>query len=359
MKHSFTTAIVLVLTLGVGREARAQWSYCNSGTAYNGTCYEGSSTSGWTNISATSTAGNAVVGTDTSSGNGVQGQSSTGIGVIGSSHTSQAAPSSEIGVFGVASSSSTPGAGVYGLNVNEGYGVYGTAVSADAIHGVYTGSGGSSAVAGVANTSGNGVYGSADNASYYAIEGHQNNASGYTAYFYGGLGINLASGLSYWYNGGTCIGGFCASDRRLKNNITPLADALGTLLRLKGVTYEWKKPEEHGNLTGPQMGFIAQDVERVFPQWVDENSQGVKGIVMSPLQISALEVESIRTLKTENDVLQARATELEDRVKSLEAGRRPVISGFGEGGIGLGLLAVAGAIVASLRRRRAEEQSSL
>jgi len=67
-------------------------------------------------------------------------------------------------------------------------------------------------------------------------------------------------------------------------------------------------------------------------------------------QIEALEVESIRTLKLQNDALQ-------ERVKSLEAGRRPVVSGFGEGGVGLGLAAVAGAILFSSRRKRTEARA--
>jgi len=128
MKHSLQVATIVIGLLGFGREARAQWSYCNSGTAYNGTCYEGTSTSGWTNISATSTAGNAVIGADTSSGNGVWGQSQTGIGVIGSSDTTDSAPTLKIGVFGEANSSS--GAAVYAHNVSTStgtndWGVYG------------------------------------------------------------------------------------------------------------------------------------------------------------------------------------------------------------------------------------------
>jgi hypothetical protein len=70
--------------------------------------------------------------------------------------------------------------------------------------------------------------------------------------------------------------------------------------------------------------------------------------VIDPLQLAALEVESIRTLKTEND-------DLRERVKSLEAGRRPLISGFGEGSFGFGLMAVAGAVILTRSRRSHSE----
>jgi hypothetical protein len=57
-------------------------------------------------------------------------------------------------------------------------------------------------------------------------------------------------------------------------------------------------------------------------------------------------VDSIRTLKTENDELRA-------RVNALEANRRPVISGLtAEGGLfGIGFVTMAGAFVVSRRKR--------
>ncbi|HWR26548.1 MAG TPA: tail fiber domain-containing protein, partial [candidate division Zixibacteria bacterium] len=58
------------------------------------------------------------------------------------------------------------------------------------------------------------------------------------------------------------------SDRRLKKNIKPLKDSLDKLLKLRGVTYEWKEPEKIGNTPGEKIGLIAQEVEEIFPEWV-------------------------------------------------------------------------------------------
>jgi hypothetical protein len=118
------------------------------------------------------------------------------------------------------------------------------------------------------------------------------------------------------------------------------------LLQLRGVTYEWKAPEEPSRKTGTQVGFIAQEVEKVFPKWVDEDSKGFKAIVMPPMQLAALEVESIRTLKAEND-------ELRKRVDALESGRQPRMAGINLNGVGLGVggLALAGAVVFSRRKK--------
>ncbi|MFY9643351.1 MAG: tail fiber domain-containing protein, partial [Rhodomicrobium sp.] len=99
----------------------------------------------------------------------------------------------------------------------------------------------------------------------------------------------------------------------------PITRGLDDLLRLRGVTYEWIDPETHANQTGTQRGFIAQDVEKVFPGWVNTDKDGFKTLSVS--QIEALEVESIRTLKMQNDMLA-------ERVRDLESGVRPRVSGI-------------------------------
>jgi hypothetical protein len=61
-----------------------------------------------------------------------------------------------------------------------------------------------------------------------------------------------------------------SSDARVKKNIRPMADGLDKLTKLRGVTFEWVNPEDHANQTGTQAGFVAQEVEKVFPNWVQE-----------------------------------------------------------------------------------------
>jgi hypothetical protein len=83
-----------------------------------------------------------------------------------------------------------------------------------------------------------------------------------------------------------------SSDARLKKDTRPLEHALDRLLELRGVTYEWIEPAKHGNLTGTQIGMIAQDVEPVFPQWVGEDSDGYK--TLGFMGFEALTVEALR-----------------------------------------------------------------
>ncbi len=107
-----------------------------------------------------------------------------------------------------------------------------------------------------------------------------------------------------------------SSDARLKTKVEPLSGSLDKLLKLRGVSYEWKDPEEHGNLTGKQIGMIAQEVEKVFPQWVGTDSNGYKDLTFRGFE--ALAVEAFRELKAENEMLKLKYKELEARTESLQ-----------------------------------------
>ena len=147
-----------------------------------------------------------------------------------------------------------------------------------------------------------------------------------------------------------------ASDARLKEHVMPLSDALSRLLGLRGVTFEWRRPEQHGNLRGPQIGLIAQEVERVFPEWVATGSDGYKTLNMRGFE--ALAVESFRELKTDNNRLRAENAALAARLQRVEstvaALRSPEPSARGSSPwMMLGLVGVAAAVGIGWRRRYA------
>jgi hypothetical protein len=238
------------------------------------------------------------------------------------------------------SGSACGGGGVYAA-ANCGYGVLASSDTNYAVSGTSTNNTG---IVGVSQA--NGYSGVAGVNSYggYAVSGWTNGGGGYAGYF---DGVVKVTGELYV---GSCSG--CTSDVRLKTSVHPLTGALEQLLKLKGVTFEWKAPSEHENEAGrglgTQTGFIAQDVETVFPGWVKQDGytapDGQKYKTLELRQIEALEVESIRSLKSENDALK-------ERVAALENGRRPMISSMNGLGLGVGGLAIAGALVLSRRRR--------
>ena len=102
------------------------------------------------------------------------------------------------------------------------------------------------------------------------------------------------------------------SDERLKKDIQPLTHALDAILQLQGKTYRWKEDTTFANKQ--DIGLVAQDVEKVFPELVAENEQGYKGIAYSKLTAVLIEAikeqqNQITTLQQENQQLKSAMVE--------------------------------------------------
>jgi hypothetical protein len=118
-----------------------------------------------------------------------------------------------------------------------------------------------------------------------------------------------------------------SSDARIKKNIEPLTGALDKLTQLRGVSFEWVNPEDHANQTGRQGGFVAQEVERAFPHWVQEVHGAARDAALTPngkikslslpFEFDALLVEALRELRAENADLKKRLADIEQHLKSL------------------------------------------
>ncbi len=89
------------------------------------------------------------------------------------------------------------------------------------------------------------------------------------------------------------------SDKRLKTEIEPLQGALDKLLALQGRTFRWRDPATQGGRYDVEMGLIADDVQRVFPQWVRTAPNGYKTLTVSGFE--ALTAEALRELRAEKD----------------------------------------------------------
>lgn len=88
-----------------------------------------------------------------------------------------------------------------------------------------------------------------------------------------------------------------SSDRRLKHNINPLVGSLEKLLRLRPVTFEYNDPVKFK--AGVHAGFIAQDIEEVFPEWVFTEEDGMKSIGFRGFESTT--VQALRELRAEKD----------------------------------------------------------
>ncbi|MBT3071405.1 shufflon system plasmid conjugative transfer pilus tip adhesin PilV [Rhodomicrobium sp. Az07] len=112
---------------------------------------------------------------------------------------------------------------------------------------------------------------------------HVFNGSGTTTSVIYGAGGMWTSGDIYANNH------FQHSDRRLKDNIAPAA-GLDVVSRLQGVTFNWKKDGT------PSAGVIAQDVEKVMPEAVNTDGQGMKSVSYDSLMAPV--IQAIRELKS-------------------------------------------------------------
>jgi hypothetical protein len=148
---------------------------------------------------------------------------------------------------------------------------------------------------------------------------HISNSSSYTILYgqligavaadYGTLGVNTQSyggngivevydpgsiGVSVW--GQTDIVAF--SDERTKTDITKIDDAINKIKRINGVTYKRVDLTD----TRRYAGVIAQEIEKVLPEVVHENTDGFKSVAYGNL-VSLL-IEGIKELSGEIENLK-------------------------------------------------------
>ena len=113
-----------------------------------------------------------------------------------------------------------------------------------------------------------------------------------------------------------------SSDPRLKHDAAPLKGTLDRLLALRGYQFLYNDDvvEGHRGLPGLQIGLMADEVERVFPDWVTRDEQGMR--MVTERSTTALMVEALRDLRAEKDaqIAQQRAenAELKARLERLE-----------------------------------------
>lgn len=104
------------------------------------------------------------------------------------------------------------------------------------------------------------------------------------------------------------------SDRRWKENIVKIDSALEKISLLEGVTYYWKDKEVRG--AERQIGLIAQDVEKAFPEAVKKDNEGYMSLNYDGL-VGAL-VEGIKEQQLQIKSLQESVTQLKEEINSLK-----------------------------------------
>ena len=92
------------------------------------------------------------------------------------------------------------------------------------------------------------------------------------------------------------ITAFYSSDRRLKDNINPISNALEKVISISGNTFTWNDNSSH---SGEDVGVIAQEIESILPQVVKTRDDGYKAVQYEKLV--PLLVEAIKDLNNKID----------------------------------------------------------
>lgn len=243
----------------------------------------------------------------------------TGYGVYGDGYT--------YGVYGVSYANTATSAAIYGI-MSSGSGTQYQAVRGEATGGSgkdnrgVTGLGGPSSSP-LATTS-------------YGVKGHaQFSITGYGVY---GSSSGCTTGYGLYCSGdGAYTGSWTsASDEKFKKNISDYNNALDNIMKLRPVTYEMKT-EEYPFMNfekGTQIGFIAQEMEPIFPSLVvsgahpgeNENDpfieyKGINYIGLTPILVKAMQEQQIMidSLKSENNDLKSKYESLQKQINEIQS----------------------------------------
>ena len=117
---------------------------------------------------------------------------------------------------------------------------------------------------------------------------------------------------AYYFEGGNTgdsirvagdVVAYYSSDKRLKDNIKPIENALDKVNAISGVTFEWNE-KSHKTTGRKDVGVVAQEVEEVFPEIVETRTNGFKAVDYQKL--TAVLIESVKELTAKVKALESK-----------------------------------------------------
>ncbi|MCF8278032.1 MAG: tail fiber domain-containing protein [Flavobacteriales bacterium] len=134
------------------------------------------------------------------------------------------------------------------------------------------------------------------------------------------------------------------SDARYKKNIEKLNGALSKVMRIEGVTYNWRQDEFPERAFGPrtEIGFIAQELEKIYPELVNTNTDGYKSVQYShmvPVLLEAMKEQqqlietlmaNVSTLNSDLKASNERTNEANGKILYLTAKLESIAEKFDE-----------------------------
>nr|VFK68764.1 MAG: Chaperone of endosialidase [Candidatus Kentron sp. UNK]VFK70952.1 MAG: Chaperone of endosialidase [Candidatus Kentron sp. UNK] len=99
------------------------------------------------------------------------------------------------------------------------------------------------------------------------------------------------------------------SDARLKKDIRPLEDPLDKITRVRGVSFHWK---DEAKGTDREIGVIAQEMEKEYPELVSTDGEGIKSVAYGKL--TAVLIEAIKAQQTRISALETQIQDLRNQM---------------------------------------------
>ena len=151
-------------------------------------------------------------------------------------------------------------------------------------------------------TAGNLGLGSGDDVTFGTVR--VDDATTSTSKTTGALIVDGGVGISGALNVGGDVVAYASSDERLKDNIELISNPIERVQALKGVTWDWNSNADELQQSLPNVGVIAQDVEKVLPQLVTDRDNGFKGVDYAKL--TGLLIEAVKDQQKQIDELKSK-----------------------------------------------------
>ena len=101
------------------------------------------------------------------------------------------------------------------------------------------------------------------------------------------------------------------SDKRLKDDVKYILDPVSKVKQLNGVEFTWNSSQSYHEVGKKDVGIIAQDLQKVYPELVETSSNGYLGVKYE--RLVGLLIEAVKEQNNEIDKLKARLESLENK----------------------------------------------
>ena len=125
-----------------------------------------------------------------------------------------------------------------------------------------------------------------------------------------GLGFDASDHAIFGQNVTVNGNFYTPSDERLKTNIETLNFVLKSIDQIRGVRFEYKDQKKYA--TGPKIGVIAQELQKVYPEMVSKGDDGF--LKVDYTQLTGILIQAIKEQQQQIKQQQQEINDLKDQM---------------------------------------------